>query len=57
MLSTVDIVVICLLAVLMVVVLGYMGHIRKKGRGCVGCPDAPMCAKRFTEEACKDTYK
>ena len=57
MVSTVDIVVICLLVVLMVVVFGYMGHTRKKGRGCVGCPDAPMCAKRYTGDGCKDNYK
>ena len=55
--STVDVVVIIILCVLMLFVFGYMGRQKKRGRGCVGCPDAPTCAKRFTEEACKDEYK
>ena len=41
---------IIVLCVLMLFVFGYMGHKRKRGRGCIGCPDAPYCAKRFTEE-------
>ena len=57
MLSTVDVVVIIILCVLMLVVFGYMGRQRKRGTGCIGCPDAPNCAKRFTEGACKDNYK
>ena len=55
--SPVDVVVIIILCVLMLFVFGYMGRRKKRGGGCVGCPDAPTCAKRFTEEACKDEYK
>ena len=57
MFSSTDIIVIVILCVLMLIVFGYMGHVRKKGRGCIGCPDAPYCTKRYTEEACKDDYK
>jgi hypothetical protein len=55
--STIDVIVIIVLCVLMLFIFGYMGHKRKRGSGCIGCPDAPYCAKRFTEEGCKDDYK
>jgi hypothetical protein len=57
MFSSTDAVVIVILCVLMLIVFGYMGHKRKRGRGCIGCPDAPYCAKRYTEDGCKDDYR
>ena len=57
MLTSTDVVVLVILAVLMVIVFGYMGRAKKRGRGCIGCPDAPMCAKRYTQEACKEDLK
>ena len=54
MFSSTDAIVIVILCVLMLIVFGYMGHKRKRGRGCIGCPDAPYCAKRYTEDGCKD---
>lgn len=55
--TEVDIIIIVLLCVLMIIAFGYIGHSKKRGKGCIGCPDAPNCAKRFTEQACKDDYK
>lgn len=57
MFSSTDAIVIVILCVLMLIVFGYMGHKRKRGRGCIGCPDAPYCAKRYTEDGCKDDYR
>ncbi len=53
MLTSTDIIILVVLAVLLVIALGYMGKQKKRGSGCVGCPDRGNCVKRYTEEACK----
>ena len=55
MLTTADMILVVVLGVILAVVLAYMGRQKKRGSGCVGCPDRGNCAKRFTEEACKDS--
>ena len=57
MLSSTDIIIIVVLAIALIVALGYMGKQKKRGSGCIGCPERGHCAKRFTEEACKDSDK
>ena len=57
MLSSTDVIIIVILVVALIIAFGYMGNRKKRGSGCVGCPERGHCAKRFTEEACKDTDK
>ena len=52
-----DLVIILLLVFILGAAITYMKKEKKRGVTCIGCPDAPNCAKRFTEEGCKDDYK
>lgn len=52
---TTDIIIVVILALILGAALLYIRKEKKRGVKCIGCPDAEVCAKRQSGEACGST--